>query len=99
MHIQIVNFTLKEMTHQEFLEACDQLAPAFAAIPGLQSKVWLSDQANNTYGGVYTWRDRKAMADYMQTDLFKTVASHPNFANMTAKEFDILEGPTKATRG
>ena len=35
-----------------------RLAPHFAALPGLRSKVWLADAASGTYGGVYTWADR-----------------------------------------
>ena len=99
MYIQIVNFNLKEMSEAEFRQLCDELAPTFAAVPGLQSKVWLADPATNTYGGVYTWQDRQAMQNYVQSDLFKAVATHPNFINITAKEFGVLEGPTRVTRG
>jgi hypothetical protein len=52
MHVQIVNFNLKGIADAQFREACDQLAPAFAAVPGLISKVWLADPSTNTYGGV-----------------------------------------------
>lgn len=55
MHIQIVNFNLKGVSEADYRALCDQLAPAFAVMPGLISKVWLADAATNTYGGVYTW--------------------------------------------
>jgi len=58
MYIQIINFNLSKMTPAEFEKLCEALAPQFAALPGLISKVWLSDPASNTFGGVYTWRDR-----------------------------------------
>jgi putative monooxygenase ydhR len=100
MHVQVVNFNLSGMSDAQFRQACDeQFAPAFAQIPDLISKLWLADPASNTYGGVYVWRDRQAMQDYMASDLFKGVASHPNFSNLTAKDFGILEGPTRITNG
>ena len=55
MHIQVVNFNLEGINHDDFMQIADTEAPAFAGVPGLVSKVWLCDQENNTYGGVYTW--------------------------------------------
>lgn len=99
MHIQIVNFNLKEVSQEDYNKLCDQLAPAFADIPGLSSKVWLADPDSNTYGGIYTWQDRQAMEDFMKTSLFNDVATHPNLANITAKDFDVMEEQTRVTRG
>jgi len=79
-----------------FNAVCDELAPAFAAIPGLISKVWLSNAAANTYGGVYTWRDRAAFEAFAQSDLARAVATHPNFTGVTIKDFGVLEGPTRS---
>lgn len=78
---------------------CDELAPAFTDVPGMHAKVWLADPATNTYGGVYTWRDRTAMEDYARSDLFRSVLSHPNFLDLTSRDFEVLEGPTAVTRG
>jgi quinol monooxygenase YgiN len=99
MHIQIVNFNLKDLTPQQFESACDELAPAFAAVPGLLTKVWLADRATNTFGGVYTWRDEAALRAFQETELFRNVIGHPNFANITSREFAVIEAPTRVTRG
>ena len=99
MHIQVLNFNLKEMSEGEFLKMCDELAPAFASIPGLISKVWLTDTARNTYGGVLTWRDRHAMEAFTKSDLFHAVATNPHLANLNSKDFGVLEGPTRVTHG
>jgi len=99
MHIQVVNFHLKDLSPAEFGQQCDELAATFAAVPGLLSKVWLADPATNTYGGVYTWRDRQAMDAYAQSDLFHAVATNPHFDGITSQDFEILEGPTRVTRG
>ncbi len=97
MHVLIVNFNLKDMSHEEFLAVCDELAPAFAAVPGLIAKVWLSSPETNTYGGVYRWVDRAAYEAFTASELFAAVASNPHFANITAKDFDVLEGPSAVT--
>ena len=99
MHIQIINFNLEGVSEQEYRNLCDQLAPNFADLPGLVSKSWLADPASNTYGGVYFWRDKESMVNFTKTELFNSVATHPNLANIASKDFEILEGPTRVTRG
>ena len=99
MHIQIINFNLKNLSEAEYCAICDTLAPAFAEVPGLISKVWLADQKTNTYGGVYTWLDREAMEAFAKSDLFNAVVTHPNLANITSKAFGVLESPTRVTQG
>ena len=74
-------------------------APAFAGLPGLVSKTWLADGETNTYGGVYVWRDREAMEAYKETDIYKGIGANPNFVNITAKDFAVMEAPTRVTRG
>lgn len=99
MHIQIVNFNLKGASEADYRALCDQLAPAFATMPGLLAKVWLADAATNTYGGVYTWENKAAMEAYLRSELFNNVVNHPNLTNITSKDFGILEGPTAVTHG
>ena len=99
MHIQVVNFHLNGLSDGEFRRACDELAPAFADVPGLVSKVWLANPTANTYGGVYTWASREAMEEFTKGELFASVAGNPRFARMTSADFDVLEGPTRVTGG
>lgn len=93
MHVQVVTFHLKDLSDADYRSACDGWAPAFAAVPGLLSKIWLADEATNTYGGIYTWVDRAAMAAFAESDLFKAVAANPNLADITSRDFSILDGP------
>ena len=103
MHIQIVNFHLAGIGEEEFRAMSDQLAPAFAEVPGLISKTWLADAASNTYGGVYLW-DTEACSNYKASKLFNAVKTHPNFAEVSSREFGVLDaritravGPALAT--
>ena len=43
MELLIINVGLSGIGEAEYRAVCDQLAPAFAAVPGLVSKVWLAD--------------------------------------------------------
>tara|TARA_B100001996_G_C18584189_1_gene563499 strand:- start:65 stop:364 length:300 start_codon:yes stop_codon:yes gene_type:complete len=98
MVIQVVNFNLEGITHEQYLGAAKEVAPAFKELSGLRSKVWLSDEENNVYGGVYTWDDRKSMEDYLNSPFYDEVlGNNPSFANITYKAYEVLDGPTAIT--
>ena len=99
MYIQIVNFRLEDISEEEYCNQCEAIAPAFAALPGLVSKTWLADPQTNTYGGVYVWRDRQGMEDYKETDIYRGMLANPHFGGFTVRDFAVLEGPTRITRG
>ena len=99
MHVQIVNFNLKDMTDAGFRSMANEVAPAFASVPGLLGKIWLADAGKNTYGGVYIWQDAAAMQAYLASDLGKGVVGNPNFANLTSRDFEVLSGPTTRSGG
>ena len=98
MVIQVVNFNLEGITHDDFMGVANEVAPNFAALPGLIFKVWLSDEANNTYGGVYSWESREGLDAYRNGELYAgALTNNPNFANLSDKGFDVLGGPSKVT--
>lgn len=99
MQILVVNFNLDGLSEAEFASSCDELAPVFAAVPGLASKVWLADRAEGIYGGVYTFESERAVDDYLQSDLFAGVGATPGLVNISVRRFDVLDGPTRVTRG
>jgi quinol monooxygenase YgiN len=99
MHVQIITYNLENTTEQDYLTLCRDLAPTFAKMPGLQAKYWLADPATNTFGGVYIWTNRTAMEAYMAGEVAAAVVAHPNLANIASRDFDILDAPTRVTRG
>ncbi|MFN2557643.1 MAG: YdhR family protein [Nitriliruptorales bacterium] len=99
MHIQIVSFRLKGLTDEEFLAGCNEDAAAYAAVPGLISKVWLHDPGRGRYGGVKTWTDRDAMQDYLNSDLWQSFVTSPQFTDVVSSDFEVIEKPTRVTRG
>ena len=99
MEILIVNFSLNGLSRSEYESICDEVAPAFAAAPGLISKHWLADEANNTYGGIYLWESQQALDNFLSSELFENVSSNPAFADAKVRPFNVLERPTRVTRG
>ena len=99
MEILVINFSLEGMTEAEYRKMCDEVAPAFAAVPGLVSKVWLADRANGVYGGVYTFENGAALDAYLASDLLAQVAANPAFVDITVRRFEVLSEPTAITHG
>ena len=99
VQILVVNFNLDGLSEEEFARSCDELAPAFAGVPGLASKVWIADRAEGVYGGVYTFESEMDVDHYLQSDLFAGVGSTPGLANISVRRFGVLDGPTRVTRG
>jgi heme-degrading monooxygenase HmoA len=99
MHIQIITFSLEGISEEQYGGQLEAVAPAFANLPGLVSKTWLANEQTNTYGGLYVWQDREAMEAYPETDIYKGMVANPYFKDFTVKDFAVLEGPTRITRG
>ena len=99
MELLIINFGLSGIGEAEYRVVCDQLAPAFAAVPGLVSKVWLADSGSGIYGGVYTFESSAAVDVFLGSELFAGVGAMTTLRDITVRRFGVLEGPTAVTRG
>jgi hypothetical protein len=96
-HIQIVTFQLAGLNPEAYRAHAEAMAPAFTEIPGLRAKAWLANPSTNTYGGVYAWDSREAMEAYLSGPIFAAVLANPGLANVTSRDFDLLERPTEIT--
>jgi hypothetical protein len=98
MQILIVNFTLDGITVEQFRAGGVDLAPAFADVPGLRSKIWLASAETNTCGGVYIFEDAASLDAYLESDLCAGVRANPAFVDQRVTRFDVLEEPSAITR-
>jgi hypothetical protein len=98
MHISVFEYRIQNIDDAAWSRTCDELAPAFAAVPGLLSKVWLHGDGT-TRGGVYIWRDQGAYRAFLSSDLGRAVGSHPNIGGLTMKDYAVDEAPSRVTRG
>lgn len=99
MEILVVNFSLDGITEGEYESLCDGVAPAFAAVPGLLTKVWLADRSSGVYGGVYEFEDGAAVEAFMASELFAQVGATPGLTGISVRRFEVLTAPTAVTRG
>ena len=97
MEIQVVTFRLMGMTPEQYETFCHRIAPLIATVPGLISKVWLADESTNTYGGLYTWRDRAATESFLKGELFRLLVDHAQLADLTSRVFSVLAAPSAVT--
>lgn len=95
--VQVIQFRLAGLSEADYRAHTERVAPVFSTMPGLLSKVWLANAATNTYGGVYTWRDRASLEQYRASGLYARLVSNPGLADMSDREFAILPEPTRVT--
>ena len=70
--VQFVKFETSK-TRDDLLPAAIERKPFFEEMPGLIQKYYVEFDDPNTYGGIYIWESREAMAAFTQTELFKTI--------------------------
>jgi hypothetical protein len=99
MHMQVITFKLDGIDDAAYRAHAEQTAPAFAALPGLRAKIWLANQQASTYGGIYTWEDVTAMRAYLDGKIFQGLQANPHLIDVAVRDFPVLAGPTKVTRG
>jgi hypothetical protein len=98
VHTLVITFDLVDMTHQRYTEVCAELAPAFAAVPGLLAKIWLTDPEEARYGGIYLFGDAGAADGFLGSTLARSVATNPHFAGLTVRRFDVDKATTARTQ-
>jgi hypothetical protein len=99
MHIQVITFKLDGIDDTAYQAHAEETAPALAAQPGLHAKIWLANQQANTYGGIYVFDDVAAMRAYQGGKIFQGLRADPHLIDVAVRDFSVLAGPTKVTRG
>ena len=97
MHVRIITFRLDGLSAADYQDHAVTLAPAFTAWPGFLAKVWLADGETGTYGGIYLFADRVSADRSRDTELYRAMAANPAFADLSVREFDVLDEPTAIT--
>jgi hypothetical protein len=100
MHAQLITYQLKDISQAEYLkQMVEPDAPILAGVKGLISKVWLSDEEKNTFGGFYIWENKTAMENFMHSDLVKAVVSRPFVKNVSSVDYEVNQNASLVTRG
>ena len=100
MHAQVITYQLKDISQAEYLkQMVEPDSPIIANVKGLISKVWLADEAKNTFGGFYLWENKTAMEDFMHSDLVKVIVSRPFVKNVSSADYEVNQKASLITRG
>ena len=100
MQAQLITYQLKDISQADYLkQMVEPDAPILANVKGLISKVWLTDEAKNTFGGFYLWEDKTAMENFMHSDLVKVIVSRPYVTNVSSVDYEVNQPASKITRG
>ncbi len=100
MHAQIITYQLKDISIEDYLkQMVEPDAPIIAGVRGLISKVWLTDEEKNTFGGFYLWENKTAMEDFMHSDMVRAVVSRPYLKNVSSVDYEVNQHASFITRG
>src|ERR1700752_4041229 len=100
MQAQLITYQLKDISQAEYLkQMVEPDAPILAEVKGLISKVWLTDEEKNTFGGFYLWENKTAMEDFMHSDIVKAVVSRPLVKIVSSVDFEVNQKASLTTRG
>jgi len=97
MYVRIVTFATAGITADEYRAHAAAVAPAFTEWPGLLGKIWLGDQGQNRYGGVYLFASKADADRSRSTPLFAGLAANPAFVDLVIEEFDTVPEATAVT--
>jgi Putative mono-oxygenase ydhR len=63
----------------------EESVDAFAEVPGLRFKAWVSDETTERWGGVYLWETREAADQELPSRARELIGKAPDIA----EEFDV----------
>jgi hypothetical protein len=63
----------------------DESVEAFADVPGLRFKAWISDEATDRWGAVYLWESREAARQALPSRARELIGKEP----VVAEWFDV----------
>jgi hypothetical protein len=98
MHVSVFEYRLKDIDEEGWAQTCLEVAPVFAQVPGLVSKVWLKG-ADGGYGGVYIWDSESSYRNFLASDFGQGLGAHPNIDGLTMRDWEVDVIPTEVTRG
>jgi len=100
MQAQLITYQLNDISQAEYLkQMVEPDAPILTNVKGLISKVWLADEEKNSFGGFYLWKNKKAMEDFMHSELVKVVVSRPFVKNVSSVDYEVNQTASLITRG
>jgi len=93
-------FTTKfnySMPTEELKKIMPAVAPKFSEIPGCNWKIWLINEDRKEAGGVYLFESAAELEQFLNSNLFASVANNPAFSNLQTNTFGVAEAASVIT--
>ena len=93
-------FTTKfnySMPTEELKKIMPAVAPKFSEIPGCNWKIWLINEDRKEAGGVYLFESASELEQFVNGNLFASVANNPAFSNLQTNTFGVAEAASVIT--
>lgn len=91
-----VNFKYNVPT-ADLQAALSPLADQFAALEGLRWKIWAVDEANSQFSGILLFDDADKRDAFLQSELAKTVTTHPALSDFAILPYSIMGAESRIT--
>ena len=90
-HMLIINYNLKEMSIEEHSELGVDVAPNFTSekIEGFIGKSFIGNTDTGVFGGVYHFKSKEAVDNYLKSEFWEGIENHPNLVNFTKEIYGI----------
>ena len=87
----IVNYELKDMTLEAHSELGSEVVSNFSPgkIDGLIGKTFIGNVDNGVFGGVYYFKNQDDLNNYLNSDLWKGIVTHPNLVNFKTDIYEV----------
>jgi len=92
----ITKFTYS-MPAEELKKIMPGVAPRFSEIPGCSWKIWLINEDQREAGGVYLFESAMELEQFLNSNLFASVANNPAFSNLQTNTFSVAEAASVIT--
>lgn len=74
MYVQFVKFG-SGLKDDDVLRTMEERAPQFRALPGLVQKYYVHEPETGEYAGIYIWESRKALDEFRNSELARSIPS------------------------
>ena len=85
------------MPTEELKKIMPSVAPKFSEIPGCSWKIWLINEDRKEAGGVYLFESATELEQFLNSNLFASVANNPAFSNLQTNTFGVAEAASVIT--
>jgi len=85
------------MPAEDLKKIMPAVAPKFSEIPGCCWKIWLINNDHKEAGGVYLFESATKLEQFLNSNLFASVANNPSFSNLQTNIFDVSETASAIT--